>query len=701
MKDFLDELDREVQGIIPDSSATSSHTGSSQTEQQNNSQRSHNKPHSIAPAQSPKPQQIPKKANTWTQSTHNQNSTVKQNTQPQKNNNPQVQKKRNPNQNNRNRNQNNSGGDNTGAVQSNKYGRKIIQFPETKFFLPTLREGYTRYIPIGWNNEIGAKNMSMVQFGDDILLIDCGVQFAEPDMLGADYSIPDVSFLTKYTKNIKGFLITHAHLDHIGALKNVLPVLDMPTLYGTKLTLGLIKKSLEEAGLMPYATFVEIDAGKENMTKIGQFSVEFFSVNHSIPDCAGLYIETPGGAKMVHTGDFKIDHTPRLDKPADFERYEAIGKRGITLYLGDSTGSVTKGFSMSEKEVGDTLEKIVAETTNGRLLIAAFSSWISRVQQLIDIAQKHDKYIFLSGRSMVENIAIAQKLGYLSMKPGTIKKLTVKNTQSVPANKQIIITTGSQWEEYSALSRMAEWKHNAITIQSGDTVVFSSSVVPWNERSVGGLINRLIKYGVKIITKSDLPVHTSGHAYQEEQKIFLRLFAPKYFMPIYGDLYFRTRHAETAMSVWVKESNILLLDNGNIVDFAPNGSVFRSKIKVPIMEYVIDWNGMGLTTSHVIKAREQMMNAWVLVIQYTIDKKTKAILGHIKVETRGLVYVDEVRYIHRIIIKKSREVFENTLKDIPDIDEKDLLKILRTDLESFLLKKMDREPMIIPIVTEV
>jgi len=582
-----------------------------------------------------------------------------------------------------------------------KYGKRVIQFPETKFFLPTLREGYTRYIPIGWNNEIGAKNMGMIQYGDDILLIDCGVQFAEPEMLGADYSIPDVSFLTKYTKNIKGFIITHAHLDHIGALKNVLPVLDMPVLYGTKLTIGLVKKAIDEAWLLPHAQFVEIDAGIENMTKIGQFNVEFFSVNHSIPDCAGLYIETPGWAKFVHTWDFKIDHTPRLDKPADFERYEAIGNRGITMLLSDSTGSTTKWFSMSEKEVGDTLEKIVSEWTKGRLIIAAFSSWISRVQQLIDIAEKYDKYIFLSGRSMVENIAIAQKLWYLSMKPGTIKKLSSKNTSSIPDNKQIIITTWSQWEEFSALQRMAEGKHNAMTIQAGDTVVFSSSVVPWNERSVAGVINKLLRYGVKIITKADAPVHTSGHAYQEEQKIFVRLFHPKYFMPIYGDLYFRTRHAETAVQAGVKESNILLLDNGNIIDFAPNGSVFRSKIKVPIQDYVIDGNGMGLTTSHVIKAREQMMNAWVLVVQLTVDKKSKAILAPLRLETRGLVYVDEVRYLHKVIIKKTREIFENTVKAVPDMDEKDILRILRTDLEQFVLKKIEREPMIIPIVTMV
>ncbi|MCD5375332.1 ribonuclease J [Candidatus Gracilibacteria bacterium] len=602
---------------------------------------------------------------------------------------------------NNNRGQRTQGSSSSAERKQHKYGRKTLEFPDTKFFLPSLREGYTRYIPVGGNNEIGAKNMSMVQYGEDILLIDCGIQFAEPDMYGADYSVPDVSFLKKYTKNIKGFLITHAHLDHIGCLKDVLPVLDMPTLYGTKLTIGLIKKSIQEAGLMPYATFVEIDAGVENKTKIGQFDVEFFSVNHSIPDCAGLLIETPGGARFVHTGDFKIDHTPRLDKPADFERYEEIGKKGVTMLLSDSTGSTTKGFSMSEKEVGDELEKIVSEHTGGRLIIAAFSSWISRVQQLVDIAEKYDKYIYLSGRSMTENIAIAQKLGYITMKPGTIKKLTPKNTAQTPANKQIIITTGSQGEEYSALSRMSDGKHPAMSIQAGDTVVFSSSVVPGNERSVSLVINKLIKYGVKIITKADRPVHTSGHGYQEEQKIFIRLFKPKYFMPIYGDLYFRTRHSETAMSVGIKESNILMLDNGNIIDFAPNGSVFRSKIKVPLQEYIVDGYGMGLMGSHVLQAREQMMNSGVMVVHYKVDKKSKAILGHIKLETRGLVYVEEVRYIHRILIKKAREAYENTVKDVPDMEEKDLIKIIRTDLENFLLKRIDREPMIIPMITEV
>lgn len=581
-------------------------------------------------------------------------------------------------------------------------GKFISTFPETKFYLPTLREGYTRYISIGWNNETWAKNMGMVQYWDDILLIDCWVQFPDSDMLWVNYSIPDVSFLTKYKKNIKWFLITHAHLDHIGSLKHVYPALGCPVLYWTKFTIWLVRKQLEEAWVLDKATLIEVDAWNKEMLKIWQFRVEYFRVNHSVPDCAGLYIESPSWTRIVHTWDFKIDFTPAIDKPADLDRIAEIWQRWISLLMSDSTGSIRRGFSMSEKNVWEELEKIVANHKKWRLIIAIFASWISRVQQLITIAEKYGKTIFLSGRSMVENVNIAKELGYLSIKPGVVKKMTPKNVEWIPPHKQIIITTGSQWEQFSALARMAEWTHNALEIIRWDTVVFSSSVVPGNERSVIWVINKLIRLWANVITKDDWEVHTWGHAFQEEQKIMINLIKPKYFLPVFGDLYFRTLHKNTAMSIWIKEENILMVDNGNIVDFAPNNwNVFRSKIKVPIQEIIIDGHGMWVATSHVFKAREQMMNSWVLVLLFKVDKKTKAILGHIKLESRGLVYLDEVRNIHRLIIKKARDVYENTIKDVPDMEEKDLIKILKTDLEKFLLQKIDREPMIIPIIAEV
>lgn len=617
-------------------------------------------------------------------------------------------KNSNPNQNNKynNQNQNNNKSNNTKQISKNPDAeikwKFISKFPDTKFYLPSLRQWYTRYMPIWGNNETGAKNMWMVQYDEDIILIDCWVQFADPDMLGVNYSIPDVSFLTKYKKNIKWFLITHAHLDHIGSLKHVMPALGMPTLYGTRFTLWLIRKIFEEAGLLPYATLIEVDAHSSEKIKIWKFKVEFFNVNHSVPDCAWIYLESDGWTKLVHTWDFKIDHTPAIDKPADLDRIAEIGKRWISMLLSDSTGSIRKWFSMSEKNVWEELEKIVSNHTRGRLIIATFSSWISRIQQLIDICEKHDKTIFLSGRSMVENVAIAKELWYLNIKQGIVKKMTPKNTEWIAPHKQIIITTWSQWEEFSALSRMAEWKHTSVEIIKWDTVIFSSSIVPGNEKSVISIINRLIRLWANVITKDDWEVHTGWHAFQEEQKIMLQLVKPKYFMPIFWDLYFRTLHKNTAMDTGFKEDNILMLDNGNMVDFAPNNwNVFKSRIKAPIQELVIDGYGMWLANSHVIQAREKMMNSWVLVVTFKVDKKTKTILWHMKLESRGLVYLDEVRYIHRLIIKKARELYENTVKDVPDMEEKDLLKIIRTDLEKFLLHKLDREPMIIPMLIEV
>jgi len=578
----------------------------------------------------------------------------------------------------------------------------MTNFPEVKFYLPTLREWYTRCIPIWWNNETWAKNMNMFQYADDILLVDCWIQFAEPDMLWANYSIPDISFLIPYKKNIKGLIITHAHLDHIWALKHILPALSYPTIYATKLTLWIVKKWLEENKLLPYCSFVEIDSDNSDVIKIwDNFGCEFFRVNHSVPDCAWVYITTPGSFKAVHTGDFKIDFAPEIDKPADLSRIWELGRRWVTLLLSDSTGSTRKGFSTSEKEIGATLEKIITHHNKWRLIITIFSSWISRVQQIINACETTDKYVFLSWRSMVENVAISKDLWYIKAKPGTVKKMSEKTTQGIPLEKQVIITTWSQWEEFSALSRMAEWKHTSVEIMAWDTIIFSSSVVPGNERSVVWVINKLIRLWANVVTKDDREVHTGWHAFQEEQKIMLNLVRPKYFLPVYWDLYFRHVHKLTAMSIGMDEENVLMLDNWNIVDFWPDGKVFRSKLKVPIQDLIIDWHGIWNATSHVIQAREKMMNSWVLVLLFKVDSKTKAVVWPLKVESRGLVYLDEVRIVHKMIIKKAKSVYENTIKDVPEIEEKDLVKIIKTDVESFLIQRIDRTPMVIPMIMEV
>jgi ribonuclease J len=578
----------------------------------------------------------------------------------------------------------------------------LANFPQTKFYMPTLRDGYTRFIPIGWNNETGSKNMNLVQYWDEFLIIDCWVQFAEPDMLWASYSIPDISALIQYKKQIKWMIITHAHLDHIWALKHILPALWMPTLYWTKLTIWIIKKSLEEYNLTSSTTFVEVSSESTEQVQVGNnFKVEFFRVNHSVPDCAWVVVETPSGFRLAHTWDFKIDFTPAIDKPADLARIWEIWRRWVNLLLSDSTGSIRKWFSTSESVIWENLEKIIWSNLSWRLIITIFSSWISRIQQIINSCEKNDKFLFLSWRSIVENVAIAKELWYIKYKPTTVKKLSPKTTEWIPASKQVIITTWSQWEEFSALTRMAEGKHNWLEIIKWDTIVFSSSVVPGNERNVIAVINKLIRLWANVITKDDREIHTGWHAYQEEQKIMINLTNPKYFMPVYWDLYFRNIHKKTAMSIWMQEDNILLTDNWTITDFAPNGTVFKSKIKVPIQEIIIDGHWIWTSTSHVIKAREKMMESWVLVIIFKVDAKTKAIIWHLKLESRGLVYLEEVRMVHKIIIKKAKSIYENTVKDVPEIEEKDLVKIIKNDLESFLSHKIDRNPMIIPIVMEV
>ncbi len=580
--------------------------------------------------------------------------------------------------------------------------RTLSNFPETRFYLPTLRDGYTRIIPIGWNNETWAKNMNLFQYGDDLLLVDCWVQFAEPNMLGANYSIPDISSLIQYKDKIKWIIITHAHLDHIWALKHILPPLWMPTIFATKLTIWIIKKWLEEARLLSHASFVEVSWDSTEKVKIGQhFAVEFFRVNHSVPDCVWVFIETSGWARIVHTWDFKIDFNPAIDKPADLWRIGEIGRKWVTVLMSDSTGSIRKWFSKSEKEIGESLERIIENHTKWRLIIATFSSWISRIQQLIDICDKQGKTIFLSGRSMVENVAIAKELGYLKMKHWVVRKMSPKATEWIAPHNQVIVTTWSQWEQFSALVRMAEWKHNSLEILKWDTIIFSSSVVPGNERSVVWVINKLLALWANVITKDDSEVHTWGHAFQEEQKIMLNLVNPKFFMPVYWDLYFRTLHKNTAVSIGFVEENVLLQDNWSIIDFAPDQTVFKSRIKMPIQDIIIDGNGIWTANSHVIKAREKMMDSWVLVILYKVDSSSKAILWNLKIESRWLVYLDEVRLVHKMILKKSRDVFENTIKDIPDIEEKDLVKIIKTDLEAFVSQKTEREPMIIPMIMYV
>lgn len=568
-------------------------------------------------------------------------------------------------------------------------------FPESKpQFLPTLPKGQTRVITIGGQNEVG-KNMSMCQYEDEILLLDGGIQFPENDMLGAKYSLPDISFLFPMKQKIMGIVITSGLENNIGGLKHILPALGYPKVYGTKLTIGMIKRHLSDAGILQKVNLRVVNPDTDGILEISpNLKIELFRQDYSIPDAVGVYIETPN-AKLVHTGDFKFDSIPSIDKRGDVTKLEQIGARGIDLLMSDSINSMKEGFSKTEAEIGAELHQIISKT-EGRIIIAISASLIGRIGQIIESAEKTGRTVFLNGRGIMENVNLGRTLGCIS-NSYSVKSLTSK-IDSIPDNNQIILTTGSQGEEGSGLYRMAYGEHPIVKIRLGDTVILSSTPVPENERREANIINALIRLWATLFTKDGLDTYVSGHGAKEEQKIMLDLIHPRNFMPIHGELFMRVAHKKTVMTVGFLDKNIFLTDNGSILDIDQNGNITKNKFRLILEEIIVDGHGIGIATSHVIEARAQMMKSWVVTIIFKADEKTKTLLGHLKLETRGFVYLDEVRMVHKMIIKKARASYEDTMKDIPDIEEKDLIKIIRRDLEIFLLSKIERNPVIIPMI---
>ncbi|EKE29486.1 MAG: hypothetical protein ACD_2C00163G0001 [uncultured bacterium (gcode 4)] len=563
--------------------------------------------------------------------------------------------------------------------------------------LPPLEKGFTRIITVWWHNEIW-KNLSVMQYNNEILLIDGGLQFPESTMLWAKYCLPDISFLIPMKDKIKWIVITHGHLDHIWGLKHILPTLGFPPIYAPKLTIGLIEKQLEDAGIKEKAKLITTNPDTDGIFNIWIFRIEFFRENHNIPDACGIFIETPN-ARVVYTWDFKFDFTPSIDKPADLTKIWEIGSKKIDLLMSDSTNSLKEWFTQTEADIWVELHKVISEAP-GRVIIATFASLIWRIQQIVQSSEKTWRTIFLNGRSMVENVRIWRELGYIKCNPNMVRRLT-NAVDSAPDEKVIILTTWSQWEENSWLFRMAYGEHPILKIRPGDSIILSSSPIPGNERWVINLMNELIKLGATLYTKDWMDIHTSGHASREEQKIMLNLVKPKYFMPCHGELFMRVAHKKTAMSLGINDKNIFLTDNGSILDIDLDRNIRKNKYKLKLEEIIVDGQGIWVATSHIIDARAQMMKSWIVVIVFKVDEKTKSILGPLKIETRGLAYLDEVREVHRMIIKKARTSFEWMIKDVPDVEEKELIKIIKKDVESYLAYKIEREPMVVPIIISV
>jgi ribonuclease J len=544
-------------------------------------------------------------------------------------------------------------------------------------------------IPLGGLEEIGL-NMTVLEYNDDIIVIDAGLMFPEEDMLGVDFVIPDFSYLLDNRKKLKGVILTHGHEDHTGALPFLLKEINVPV-YGTPLTLGLVKEKLREHNL----EHIELISVKpREIINLGVFSIEFVRVTHSIVDGVGLGITTPVGL-VVHTGDFKLDPTPVDGQLMDFHRFSEYGERGTLLLLSDSTNAEKGGFTYSEKEVRRVFEDIFSNT-QGRIIIATFASNIHRIQQAIDVAVKFGRKLILCGKSIVSNAQIALDLGYLKIPKNTWLRL--EDLKKLQDNEVVIITTGSQGEPMSVLSRIATDEHKFIKIKEGDTVILSAKMIPGNERSIGRIINHLFRQGADVIYEKVSEVHVSGHASKEELKLMLNIVRPKNFMPVHGEYRHLVYHSLLAKKLDIPKENIFILKNGDILEISEKEA--RKNGRVNSGRIFIDGKGIGDVEEMVLRDRLRLAHDGIVLILLGIEKLTGNIVSGPDIISRGFVFED----VSQEIMNNVKDLLANTIKGLDKelIADPSLLKAkLRNTLKKYLRDKMDRRPMIMPIIFEV
>lgn len=576
--------------------------------------------------------------------------------------------------------------------------------PEIRHYqtAPQHYQGILRAILIGGLDEVGKNCMALeyIRPGakpdeSEIILIDLGFQFPDEDMLGVDYIIPDVSYLEDKLDRIRGIVFTHGHLDHIGGVPYLMPKLNFPALYGTKLTMGLIEKRLEEFGQLNQAKINVVTA--QDVLQLGPFNISFFAVNHSIPDAVGVVVKTPAG-NIVHTGDFKFDHTPSGNqKPADFPRIAGLASQDIAALFIDSTNALKPGHTVTEKRIGESLETII-KNTEGRILIASFSSQIGRIQQIIDAAKKHGRTIFLSGRSLVDNVFMASKLGYLNIPQGLVHD--IYKVKKIPEHKALILTTGSQGEDVSALTRMALEEHQSVKIRKGDTVVLSSSPIPGNERAITTVTNNLSRLGAKIINNQIMDVHASGHAQQEDLKLMMSLVRPKYVVPVHGEYFMRYGNKEIAMSLGYDEKHSVLVENGDILEIENNEVSYKGE-KVSNNYILVDGLGVGDIGAQVIMDRQTLAENGVLIVLIPVDAKSQKLKGEIDIISRGFIYMSESEELIKAIKEIATTSYRNIVEKRANLKRTEVKKYLRESIDKFVHQKIERHPLVIPIVTEV
>ena len=547
-----------------------------------------------------------------------------------------------------------------------------------------------KIIPLGGLNEIG-KNMTAIEYKNDIVIIDCGLKFPDEDMFGIDVVIPDITYLLKHRDKVSGIFLTHGHEDHIGALPYVLKQLNVPV-YGTKLTLGIVQSKLKEHNLLSTTELITVKP--RDVVRLNSVSVEFIKTNHSIADSVAIAVHTPLGA-VLHTGDFKVDYTPIDGEPMDFARFAELGKKGVLLMMADSTNVERPGYTMSEKIVGESLCRIFGKS-KGRIIVATFASNIHRIQQIIDAAAMYGRKVAVSGRSMENIVQVAIELGYIKIEKENLVSIDQINKYN---NDQIvIITTGSQGEPMSALARMATSEHRKVNIVPGDTIIISATPIPGNEKLVSRVIDQLFKKGAEVVYGSSEAVHVSGHACQEELKLMQTLVKPKYFIPVHGEYRHLKQHGELANSIGVPKSNILIPEIGDVIEVTRN-SIKKSGTVISGQIFV-DGLGVGDVGNIVIRDRKHLSQDGILTVVVTLSKENKAIIAGPDIISRGFVYVreseklmDEARDIVRDVFTKCEE------RKITDWST--LKSTVRDELKSFLYEKTKRKPMILPIIMEI
>ncbi len=547
-----------------------------------------------------------------------------------------------------------------------------------------------KIIPLGGIQEIG-KNITVFEYGDDIVLVDCGLAFPEDDMLGIDLVIPDFTYLEKNREKIRGLVITHGHEDHIGAIPYLLSKINVP-IYATKLTAGLISHKLEEHKLLKSTKLKIVNQGQTIV--LGKIRVEFIRSCHSIPDAVALAIHTPVGT-VVHTGDFKIDYTPIDDEKMDFGRLAELGNKGVLALMSDSTNSERKGYTMSESSVGEVLDKLFFNCTK-RIVVATFASNVHRVQQIVNSAVANNRKIAVCGRSMINMIDTAMELGYINVPDHVF--IDIDMIKNYPDEQLVIITTGSQGETMSALTRMAAGEHKKVTITPNDLVIISANPIPGNEKYVAKVIDDLMKIGAEVVYSSLEAIHVSGHACQEEQKLMLSLIRPKYFIPVHGEYRQLIAHSETAKKVGIPPENIFLMTNGRILEL--NEEEAKLTGVVPFGKVMVDGLGVGDVGNIVLRDRQHLSQDGLIIVVLTMDSSTGEILAGPDVISRGFVYVkesenlmEEVKHVLRDEIEKLEQ---SGVRDWATIKAK-----LKDSLRDYIFAKTKRNPMILPIIMEV